>query len=697
MGEIISLQEGLYNYQLPDIPIETDVWYYDLPKKDQYWKTPHAKNFKWLDSRGEIRNVKQMSERDRIEYINYWREKILYGLWFMNNGVPTYISGMHVEHLIFNKFKGQNFYYMEAQKERFYFRDLTNKEDLCDGRCWIKGRRVGITCEEITEAITCMNSDFFNHVAAQSDTDTKAKITILSKIIDTYTKREKWVRESYYSNNGRIPRSSLELIDSVLKDDGNVALSGTARPFASIAAALDGLEFMLVIMDEFSKWKKTSPYETYRVNQKTIINPGKRGKLDVLSTTGDSKDVLKSVKDWHQLIADSNPKILNENGKTNSGLWYYFVSYIYSNELIEKMWKEKKVKIMDLYGFINKEMAEEYIWNEVKQYPKDSKEYVYSLYKMPMEMRHALLTATNQGYYSKIRITNRLDTLRSLPYDRKPYVIGAFEEGENGKVYFESNKEREARCKRDGVPYVAGRWKVALHPYFSSDNMIDTRNRFRRSGYGTYFPPINPEYCIGYDPIRYRKEDTSSNSLSEAAIIVYKKFDYYNSGEANQYCALYLFRPDDPTDANNECMKAARYYGAPVMHERVIETVKTDFKDANMLPFLMTDPKNPKLHGLWIDSQGKIVQNATNQMVSRFNAPLKTPEDIDYYDTHPFEETLMDMDLFDISDTTQFDCYMAMVELEHGLNQLTFTNLTDSNMNDMSDLVYEIIPVRNKN
>lgn len=698
MGEIIKLMDGVYEFELPPIPPDNEIWYYDIKDKSkQYWKTPYAQNFKWLDSKGIIRNVKQMTEKDRQEYINYWREKWLNGLWFMNNGIPTYITGSHLDHLVFNKHKSVPYLYFESQKERFYFRQLTNLDPLCDGRCWVKGRRCGITEEQITENIRIINSDFGNHVALQSDSAEKGTISLMQKVINVHLKRPEWMREVFYSSGGKIPRTSLELIDIVIRDDDNYPLGGTARKFPATAQALDGLEFMGVTMDELSKWKTSLPMQAFEVNIKTIINPGKRGKLDALSTTGDTDLVQRAVKDWHQLITDSNPAVRNENGKTNSGLYRYFVSYIHSFELYERFVQMGKLReLVDVHGFVNKERAEEYIWNDIKKYPKDSKEYIFSLYKQPMEMRHALLTPSGQGYYSKIRITNRLDILRSLPYDQKPYVVGAFEEDANGKVYFESNKEREIRCEKHGIPYVAGRWKVALHPYFSMENNIDTRNRFKRSMDSVFFPPVNPEYCIGYDPIRYRREDTSSNSLSEAAIIVYKKFDYYNSGEANQYCALYLFRPDDPSDANKECMKAAKYYGAPVMHERVIETVKTDFDEANMLPFLMKDPKNPKLHGLWIDSQGKLVQNATNQMVSRFNAPLKTPDDIDFYETHPFEETLQDMDMFDISDTTQFDCYMAMVELEHGLSQLTYTNLTENNVDAMSEIIHQIIPIRNR-
>lgn len=672
-GSIITLQDGLYQFELPSVPPDREIWYYDVPKRHQYWKTPENKNHKWLAPTSEIRNVKQMTERDRREYIDYWRNVWENGLWIMINGEPTWLSGMHVEHLIFNKFKSKYFIYLDSQRLRFYFRKLTDEAVLCDGRLWVKGRRVGITAEQITANIRCLIDDFANFTALQSDTHDKAKSTLLSKIIDTYIKRPDWMRETLYCSNGKVPRALLELIDVTIRQDDNYPLGGSARAFPSTSKALDGEEFMLVTMDELSKWIDVSPYETFEINKKTIINPGKRGKLDALSTTGDSKEAQKAIRDWHKLISDSNPKVLNENGQTNSGLWYYFVSYIHSLELLEK-----KPEIKDIYGNINREMAEEFIWNDVKKYPKDSKEYIYSLYKQPMEMRHALLTPTGQGYFSKIRITHRLDILRAMPKDKKPYVRGRLEYDQRENVYFEADEY--------------GHWLIALHPYYSTTKNIDTRNRYRVMN-GVFFPPINPEFGIGYDPIRYKKEDTSSNHLSEAAIIVYKKFDYFNSGECNQYAGLYLYRPDDPRDANKEGIKACKYFGAPMMHERVIESVKEDFEEAHCLPFLQKSEKDG-LYGLWIDGGGKIVKNALDIMVAQFSPP-KTPEDKDQIAEMPFEDVLTDLDTIDISNTTSSDVFMAMVELTHGLKQLTFTNNTDNTARSMRSIINEIITPRN--
>jgi hypothetical protein len=410
MGKIITLNDGLYSYELPSIPKETDILYHDLPKKEQYWRTKSD-----LKRQLDIRNVKLMTnEKEKIEYIDLWRDRCMNGLWFMNNGEPTYITGMHVEHLCVNKFENKYLYYLDAQRERFLFRELTNKDRVCDGRVWVKARRTGITTEQKTEAIRCVLADFYNKIGMQSTKLEVAQRTLMKPIIDIYISRPSWLREVFYKSNGKKPVKSLSLTTSVL-DEENECLGGFIMPFPTVASALDGDGWMLIIMDEMSKWASCHPYEALEINLKAIVNPDKRGKIDCLSTTGDSDEAAAAVMDWHKLIANSNPKIRNANGKTNSGMYKYFVSGIHSLDLVTEY-----PEIKDIYGFINREKAEEILWNNINKYQKDSKEYIFALYKTPMEERHALLSSSTGNLLPKIRMSARLDEIASLPLDQKP-------------------------------------------------------------------------------------------------------------------------------------------------------------------------------------------------------------------------------------------------------------------------------------
>lgn len=675
-SRIITLSGGDYQFELPKLPDkESDIWYYNLPKKSQYWKTPVSRDYRWLNQDGSLKKVNKMSEKDKINYINYWRDKWENGLWFMNNGQPTWISGMHVDHLVFNKFSGHHLMYLNEQRLRFYFRELTNNDPLCDIRVWIKPRRAGLTIEEITEAIRAVISDTYNNVIYQSDTMKKTMNTLMKPTIDVYSKRVKWMSEEFYAPQGRKPATELKLTSSQLseeEDDEDDPLGGKIEALTSVASAGDGLDYVLSVIDEFSKHETSSPYEMLEVNLKAI-SPFKKLKIDCLSTTGDSKDSARATMDWHKLIANSNPKIRNPNGKTNSGGYKYFVNAVDSLYVYQQIKQQTGKSIIDTYGYVNKSMAEEWIWNEHNKYQKGTKEYFFSLYKLPLKEEHALLSANVSNLFRKPAIVERLSYLDSLPFNKKPYVRGNLIETQRGNVYFEADD--------------MGIWLWAIQPYFSVEKNIDTRNRFRIIN-GVIHPPINPEGCIGYDPIVYPKATLKSTNYSQAAVVIHKKHDYFSSGIVDEKMAFLLYRPDDPHDVNKEVMKACKFTGYLCSHERSVAHVYEDFRDNNMLPFLMMFDGS---YGLIVNT--KTTTDGVSMLQARYRLP-KSPEEKDQIAIHPFEDCLRSHLDFDPANTSPYDPTMAEIMLEHGLKDLPFTNMTDQTHSSMQDRAHEVIPQR---
>lgn len=683
MGQVVTLQKGLYTYQLPPMPPEREIWFVGSDKKSQYWKAALPVGFKWLNPDYSFKDVKKMSQRDKIAYIDYWRNVWVNGLWIMNKGEPTYLTGAHVEHILFNEFNGMKLRYLSSQRLRFYFRELTNNDPLCDGRCWMKPRRAGITLEQITEAIRAVLSGFGNNVVYQSDTQAKAHSTLMKPTIDTYIRRPYWLREVFYTSNGKKPIKSLQLTTATIQED-NFALGGIIEALPTVASAADGKYAVLFVQDEFSKNETSDPYELFEVN-KRAVHPEKQTKSDCLSTTGDTKDAQKATLAWHKLIANSNPLIRNKNGKTNSGLYKYFVDATDSMLLVKEI-----PDILDIYGDIDRARAEEWIWNEHNKYAPGSKEYIFSLYKLPLDEKHVLLSPTaNSGYFNKIRISARLDALRALSFDQKPYVRGNLEEDSDGKVFFISDAERQSIVGKN-FTIEPGKWLVAVLPYSDYDRNINLSNPLKREQNGIWLRPAQIEYAMGYDPIDYPKNLTTSNNLSRAAITVHKKFDYWGSGIEDEKVALYVGRPDSPHDANKEAMKACRLWGALCGHERSVSHVYEDFETAGMLSLLVQDDKG--IYGFSHASM-MVKKDGLSMLQSRYRNP-QSPEEKDQIDGHPFEDSLVDLDGGDINDTTVWDIFMSEIYLEHTLKQMIFTNVSDTTAMGQVQAMHSIIPPR---
>lgn len=656
-NSIIELNEGLYTYTIPikEPSDEKLILNHQFKKGDQVWHTP------------SILDVKRMSVRERIDYIERERQRWEEGVFVLINGELKYLSGLHYDHLTYCTYNSQKLMYFDDERFIFYFIDLSENDSSCEGRCWIKPRRAKMTTIMCSLAQYKLLSDFSNYITLQSDTLDKAQKSYMYPIIDSYVRRPIWMRDNYYSPNGKKPRKALELSSNVIQSEGEEWLGGKINIFPTLPKATDGLEAVESVIDEFSKIEDASPYEMYEVLRKVVQNFRKQGKIDCLSSTGDSKDAVKATMDWHKLIASSNPLRKDQFGKTVSGLWEYFISAIHS-QYVPKEFTDK-------FGIVDKARAEEWVWNEIRKYPQGTKEYIYALYKLPLKKEHALLSSAVNNIFSKPRISERLTELESLLPYQKPYVRGRLEEDQKGNVWFEDDPE--------------GLWLWCLHPYFSTERNIDTRNRFFVRG-SVFFPSVNPEGCGGYDPINYPKGNLKSANFSQACGMFHKKFDFFGSGIQDEKMGMYLGRPDDPHDANKEMMKGCKYTGMPIMHERSIPHVYEDFRDANMLPFLM---KGEDGH-YGITTNTKTTNAGVAMLQTRYAAP-KSEDQKDQIAIYPFEDGLRSLDNFDPTNTTQFDPTMCEIMLEHGLKQIEFTNQTDSSAHNMRSIVREIMAPRN--
>lgn len=666
MGQIVTLQDKYlrdgYKYELPEMPTdEKEIYGYDRYSKDQVWRIPQRLNIN-----------RTTAEIKKIEYINEERRRWREGFWFFNKGIPTYITGMHYDHLVNMYFEFGHALYFDSQRLDFYFRDLVRKDPNCYGALWLKPRRYGMTAEEITQGIYTSMEDFNRRVGQMSNESRKAVDTLFRPTVDSLIKRPMFMRPRFYTPSGKKPRTELEYISGVVDldvefEEQDEYLGGGIKPYTTTPAAMDGKKEHYITMDEVWKWMVASPKETLDINKKCVEDFGICGKISMLSTMGDSDDYASAIKEGIDLWHNSNPEVRDDNGRTNSGLYRYFVSAIHSKVLPHEF--------TDKHGFVDEDRATTYIMNDRKKLDKNSKNYVFELRRMPLNPSEALSSAATQTLFSRLRIQARLGELNALTLSKKPYVRGNLKESAEGLVYFE--------------PDALGIWKMAIQPFFDGERGVDTRNRFKKFG-DEILPPINPEGCIGYDPVRYA--DTTSDSISKAAIIVRKKFDYYGGGNQNRYQALCHYRPEDPEDAHYEAYKASKFFGYQVMHERQVESVERRFRELHALSMLMKNEKDGK-YGIWTDNNRKVVKNGVDMVQAYWKMP-QMPEEEDFLALTPFEELLLDADDFDILKTTKSDVMMSNIMLEYGSRQVKETNLVENNMN-VNKMMSPLFPKRN--
>ena len=669
MGEIISLYKDCYHYELPKMPTrEEEFLNYEYKKKDQFWRTPEFPvAFDW----------KRMSKREQYDIVERERERWVNGVWFFNDGEPTYITGMHYDHLAYATFEFGKAQYYDSQRKDFYFRDYTRKDPDSFGRNWLKPRRYGMTLQEITEQTYTAIEDENRLQGMISDNRDKTYDTIFTPLVTSYLKRPIWSRPKIYTPNGRIPKQKLVFNDGMIADNFDEGMSlGAAgclnsliQPKPTTVIGYDGWKLHYLTLDEVWKWVGADPAKCYDKQKKCFLVGSKIiGKCSVLSTMGDDDSYEKAIAAGIQMWYDSDPRI-RTNNRTTSGLYRYFVSGIYS-----------QFDFADKYGIINEDQATQYIMDERSKFSPGSKEYLYECRKVPLTEEDAISTANTSAIFDYKRVQSSIEILKKTPEKSRPTAFYDLHE-------HPQTKRIEAEPKKWGD----GDWELAVLPKIDKNN--DFSNRWFEDQSGNVHLMPNPQGCIGYDPIRYAEGDTKSNNLSMAAAIARQKFDYYNNGGKNLYTGLYHQRPPDAEDAHYEVYKYSKFMGFPIMYERQVESFKRRMIELFFKSALLKSRYDGGF-GIW--TRANVVKDGVD-LLTAYTKPPKTVEEMhnfDYMGKIPFVSFLEQMQTFNPAKTTIFDIMMADMMLESGLLQILEVNYSEDFVNRENKLIKAFIPTR---
>ena len=143
-GEV-NLLADIY-IQFPKQPSSDLILFSNLPKEEQYWKRIEPPT-----DLTKIRSMDEWSEMPREfreKYSSYIKEEFRrrrHGVWFMNNGVPTYITGRHYMMLQWSKIDIGYPNYLAFQRDLFLHEAACELDPRSLGQLYTKCRRSGYT------------------------------------------------------------------------------------------------------------------------------------------------------------------------------------------------------------------------------------------------------------------------------------------------------------------------------------------------------------------------------------------------------------------------------------------------------------------------------------------------------------------------------------------------------------------------
>lgn len=636
MGQIVQLgwtgyEPEVYRYKLPNLPKDSEIIGFDIRKKsDQKWVRQRVPDFK------------NMNAREQMLFIEQEQQRCDEGVWFMSNGEPIYLTGMNYEHLNYNRFpnfEGDGYpAFYDAQRLDFYFRELLMKTPTVLGGHWTKGRRFGLSSEEITNQLHVATHDFNMNCCMVSITEDKAYETLFNPLMYVVRNRPAFLKPDFYAPTGKEPQRVLEFTTKRL-DETTEQLGSIIRPYATNTHILDGKLIHYVTADEFIKWIGCDPYKFYYVTKETLkVGINKRGIINLTSTIGDDDKLNEiAIKAAHTLAQESDATQLDKYGMTKSGLWKWFIpSYKAMEGFIDEYGKAKKDECID------------YIMSERAKYEEGSPEWLALVRKYPIYEDEGWNTVQTAKVFDTIRLNTQLGNIRGKSIEELGIIKGNIEQDmETKKGFF--------------MPTQTGKWEFDGLPHPKSTN----RFTIGRSGFEL---PDDREYAVGFDPIRYNL--TTSGHLSKSAIVALQKqrFDWDNGTDIVipdfKIKCIYLNRTETKEESYLDAIKTSLFLSGKLAAERQVSNFIEDYAIPNgAIKLLTLSPYDNQL-GIWTTK--KSTEDGIGYIQTlmlrrpRLNSEIVELQ-VDHLITCGFEKLIEQLKSFDPLHTTKFDLVMALI------------------------------------
>ncbi len=648
VGEIISLH-GL-DIALPKKPKKSEILFHNKSKPMQMWQR--------TDVPPELSRVRSMDEwfekpaefrKAFSSYIEQEFERRRNGVWFYNNGVPTYITGRHYMFLQWSKIDIGYPSYLAFQREIFLHMAACEVDTRCIGQLYTKCRRSGYTniCASVLVDEATQVKDKLLGIQSKTGKDAQENI-FMKKVIPMFRSYPfffKPIQDG--TTNPRMELAFREPSKRITKKNKTSqkgdALNTIVNWKNTTNNAYDGEKLHMLYLDEAGKWEKPVDIkEAWRI-ERTCLIVGKRivGKAMVGSTVN---PMNKGGEEYKNLWEDSDPGERNANGRTRSGLYRIFIPASealegffdqYGNPVVEDL--EKAIVGVD--GEPVDQGSAQYLKNERDSLKHDPSELNEIIRQFPLTEDEAFRDSIEGSIFNIGKIYQQIDWNNNL-YPN-PVVKGNF-------IWKEKDKEVIF------TPDPRGRFKISWQP------PAENRNKFYEDkGKKT---PVNTQFGVG-GVDSYDLDETVDGRGSKGALHLYNKFNMSENFPSNMFVLEYASRPDLASIFYEDVLMAAFYYGYPLLVENNKYGIVRYFESRGYDGHLMDRPahllsanskSNVKTKGIPSNSQDVIQAHAHAIETYIYDHVGVKAETADFGNMY-FNTTLEDWIGYKITNRTKYD------------------------------------------
>jgi len=632
-------------------------------KENQVWTpTIQPKVLKRIQSIFQWNEMPVSFKNSWVDYIEKEFDKREEGHWFLNNGIPTYITGTHYMYLQWTKIDVGHPDFREANRIFYIFWEACKADNRSFGMCYLKIRRSGFSFMSSSEGVNQATITRDARIGILSKTGADAKKMFTDKVVpisNNYPFFFKPIQDGMDKPKTelayRVPASKITKKNMYVTDNEDLDGLDTTIDWKNTSDnSYDGEKLQYLLHDESGKWERPENIlNNWRVT-KTCLRLGSKiiGKC-MMGSTSNALD--KGGANFKKLFEDSDASKRNQNGQTKSGLYNLFIPMEWNFEgYIDKygmpvLFTPKKT-VVGMDGEDINTGAINYWKNEVDSLSSDPDALNEFYRQFPRTESHAFRDESKQSLFNLTKIYQQIDFNDSLILGQHT-TKGSFQ-WENGvkdsKVIFSPNK--------------SGRFLVSWTPAKHLQNKIFLKH-------GIKYPANEHIGSFGCDS--YDISGVVVGKGSNGALHGMTKFNM-DDAPSNEFFLEYIARPQTAEIFFEEVLMACVFYGMPILCENNKPRLLYHFKNRGYRGFCMNRPdkrynklsKTERELGGIPNSSEDVKQSHAAAIESYIEKHIGldldgTFRDVDIMGTMPFQRTLEDWAKFDITNRTRFDAAIS--------------------------------------
>lgn len=637
-----------------------------ISTKEQYWERKELPSV--LGRIQSIFHWNQMPNEFKNKWVGYIEEEFdrrEEGFWFMNNGIPTYITGSHYMYLQWSKIDVGYPDFREANRILYIFWEACKADNRSYGMIYLKIRRSGFSFMASEECVNVGTQVKNGHVGILSKTGPDAKSMFTDKVVPINTNLPFFLKPimdgmdrpktelAYRIPAARITKKNMYVIREE-EEDEEQGLDTIIDWKNTDDNSYDSQKLVLLVHDESGKWiAPNNILNNWRVT-KTCLRLGRKiiGKCMMGSTVNALK---KGGGNFKKMYYDSDISTRSMNGQTKTGLYKLFIPMEWNMEgFIDKygmpVFRTPEKPVMGIdnewieYGAID-------FWEAEVDSLKNDPDALNEFYRQyPRSESHAFRDESKASLFNLTKIYQQIDYNDSLIIDQH-ITRGNFhwKDGiKDSKVIF--------------VPDPRGRFFLSWVPHPRMQNNYIVKNGIR-------YPGNEHIGAFGCDP--YDISGVVGGGGSNGSLHGRTKF-HMDDAPVNEFFLEYIARPQTAEIFFEDVLMACVFYGMPVLAENNKPRLLYHFKNRGYRGFSMNRPDKPFVKLSKTERELGGIPNTSEDVKQAHAAAIES--DVEKYigydvdatyraadeiGTMPFNRTLKDWASFDITNRTKHDASIS--------------------------------------